>query len=195
MESYVNPDDKHITFLTGEEVGAWLKAQPSVMAFRYRPNTISNWFLFAMFAVGAFAAYRTWFRISMESALIQTLLTALAVLTSIVGLWALVHVTLFTVRAYVALSENGLLFGRGPRAFVVPRALLNRDHIRWERIRVAPMWMRLPVELHDWKANIPLLNPLFHVRDLSTLIAGMLQIMMPPADEAEQDEAAQEATE
>ena len=191
----MHPDDKHITFLTGEEVGAWLKAQSSVMAFRYRPNTISNWLLFGMFLVGGFGAYRMLFRVSMESALIQTLLTLLAGLISITGLWALVHVTLFTVRAYVALSENGLLFGRGPRAFVIPRALLNRDHIRWERIRVAPMWMRLPVELHDWKANIPLLNPLFHLRDLSTLIAGMLQIMMPPAEDEASETPANEATE
>jgi hypothetical protein len=181
----VKPDDKHITFLTGEEVGTWLKAQPGVMAFRYRPNTISNWFLFALFGGGLFAAWKL-FRASFDSALLQNLLLALALLIALTGLWTLVHVTLFTVRAYVALSETGLLYGRGPRAFVVPRALLNREHIRWERIRVAPMWMRLPVILHDWNATIPLLNPLFHVRDLSTLIAGMLQIMMPQNE----DEAA-----
>jgi hypothetical protein len=51
------------------------------------------------------------------------------------------------------------------------------------------MWMRLPVELHDWRVSIPLLNPLFHVRDLSTLIAALLQVMLP-ADVGEDAEPA-----
>jgi hypothetical protein len=53
------------------------------------------------------------------------------------------------------------------------------------------MWMRLPVELHDWRVSIPLLNPLFHVRDLSTLIAALLHAMLPADALADAEEAAE----
>jgi hypothetical protein len=183
-------DDRHITFLEGEDIGAWLKAQEGVLAFRYRPNTISNWFLAAGMLAGLYAAWGFY-----RGAWANPWLQAVAVLTALLGAlfcaWAFVHVSLFTVRAYVALSPNGLMYGRGGRAFVIPHALLNRDHIRWERIRVGPMWMRLPVELHDWRVSIPLLNPLFHVRDLSTLIAALLHAMLPADALADAEEAAE----
>ena len=179
-------DQTAVTFLQGNEIVTWLRGQTGVQTFRYRPNTIAMWLLFGFMVSCFWGAIAQWYEFGLDHTSEQLAVLIPTVLGVLFG-WQLAHVAIFTVRAYVALTDNAFLFGRGSRAWVVPRGLINRETVRWERMRRGPFWMTLPFSVHGWRATGPLVNPFFLLRDIQNFVAGFLQFLIPPEALADTD--------
>ena len=172
-------DQTAVTFLQGDQIVTWLRGETGVQTFRYRPNTIAMWLLFGFMVSCFWGAIAQWYEFGLDHPS-EILAVVIPTVLGILFGWQLAHVAIFTVRAYVALTDNAFLFGRGSRAWVVPRGLINRDTVRWERMRRGPFWMTLPFSVHGWRATVPLVNPFFLLRDIQNFVAGFLQFLIPP---------------
>ena len=148
-------------------------AQPDAASFRYTTDSVGMTFLFMAGCVGLFLVFVVWWMTGFAS----DRAVAWVVLPLTLVAWAAVTFarwTLFAVRTYIVISSEVLLLGRGRRADEIPAALLNRESIRMEEMKITPAQSVLPLRVGGMRYDIHLLGPFAKLKEHRTFLALLL---------------------
>lgn len=177
-------------FIEGEAIVEWLKS-PGVRAFRYKANVPGAWFLvFSAMAAVALAGF-VWYRSALALA-VHKIGFFILLGFALWCLWIVVHWGFFALRNYVGLSDEYLLVGRGPRAYLVPLARLNRETVRMDRMQRGKYTSVLPIAFDDFKRDIHLVGPFANLQHLQVFIGELLVQLIEDDDDGSEQPAPQD---
>ena len=184
-------DRAPIRLIQGEEILDWIKEEQN-FTFRYQGNIPGFYFLVfvGMVAVGIaiYHAATAGFSSAQSWIIFSILLLAGGYSWLTVFHWAL-----FAARSYVGISEEELMIGRGPKAYLIPTSRLDKDTIDMTDMKRGKYTMVLPVKVDHLKTKVHLVGPFAHLKNLPSFTGEVLTYLLGDEDEEEGAGAAENA--